>query len=65
MKTQCEKIASHFKRVKYLTAMGAFNLGITSMHRRLTDMRRKGWVFGQEQTADGYNRYWVISKPGE
>lgn len=43
--TQCEALLKALKRKRGVTALeAAIDLGITSLHRRLTDLRRQGVV---------------------
>jgi hypothetical protein len=66
MKAQTKKIEAWFNRHKYLTTMQAYDMGITSFHRRMSDMKEKGWVFGKRWVNNGvtqYYQYWVVGKP--
>ncbi len=43
--SQCLDLLAHLKKGKTITARSAVvDLGITSLHRRLTDLRERGWL---------------------
>ena len=43
--SQCLDLLAHLKKGKTITARSAVvDFGITSLHRRLTDLRERGWL---------------------
>jgi hypothetical protein len=57
--TQTDRLCKLLTRKRGCTAMDiATTVGSTSPHRRLTDLRRKGWTVWREQVAGkNYGRY--------
>lgn len=46
--TDCDKLLTVMRR-RRLTTTGACRMGITSFHRRMTDLRQMGYTISQQQ----------------
>lgn len=67
--TQCKRIVQYMKKNHFITSRDAFrHLGVASLHRRLSDLRESGYIFGNEFVKDEsglrWKRYWIVSEPG-
>ena len=69
--SQCEALIKHMQR-KPITSMAAYeNYGITSLHRRLSDLKARGYVFDSETIKEKnrwgenvrFNRYYLVAWP--
>ena len=59
---QAEAILKHIKKHKFITSAGAFdNLGVTSFHRRISDLKNRGHKF-RSQWAEAPNRFGTTSR---
>lgn len=58
-KTQCDKLKSHLRRGRTVTVRSAMlDLGIASLHRRLTDLKAEGMaITGTWETTPGGTRF--------
>ena len=67
MKTQSQRIIEYIDRKGSISSMEAFRYcGITSLHRRLADLRKAGYVFGDgwwENGKTAYKTYWIEKRP--
>ena len=55
--TQCEAIVKYINDFGSITTREAFlDLGIESMHRRISDLKEKGYTF-RDRWEKGKNRY--------
>ena len=64
--SQADKLLTHFKQGKPITIMESFNkFGITSLHRRLSDLKERGYEIRAEwidlQSGKKVKRYWLKS----
>lgn len=67
--SQGKRIIEYLHTHRFITSADAWRIGITSLHRRLSDLRESGYVFGNEMVRDEddplrhWKRYWLISEP--
>lgn len=69
--SQCGRLLKKLQRKRGITSLEAFQeLGITSLHRRLTDLREMGYEIGDQwhykTDADGkvitrWKVYWLVA----
>jgi hypothetical protein len=67
MRTQAQKIIDHIDRHGYITAYDAFRFcNITSLHRRLSDLREMGYQFkaiAVKTNKTHWNEYHIVKRP--
>ena len=69
--SQCNRLLKKLKRKKGITSLEAFQeLGITSLHRRLSDLKEAGYVIGDQwhYKYDAFGKvekrwkvYWLVA----
>lgn len=52
--TQGRRIMAYLQDHKTITTMDAYNLGITSLHRRLSDLEKQGHIFNRDKVSKTY-----------
>lgn len=62
--TQQDRLLQAMKKGT-VTSMDAFGMGITSLHRRLSDLREMGWIIADswdenESTGKHFKRYRIV-----
>jgi len=64
---QTAKLVALFHMRRYVTSADAWSIGITSLHRRLSDLKESGYIFGSEFVTNDngvrFKRYWIVSEP--
>ena len=64
---QTTKLVALFHMRRYVTSADAWSIGITSLHRRLSDLKEAGYIFGSEFVTNDngvrFKRYWIVSEP--
>lgn len=64
---QTDKLLMLFHMRRYVTSADAWSIGITSLHRRLSDLKERGYIFGSEFVTNDngvrFKRYWIVSEP--
>ena len=62
--SQCLRLLKALRRKRGITSFEAFaELHITSLHRRLSDLREMGVVIASKETEAKYRRYFATHVP--
>lgn len=64
--SQCLRLLKALRRKRGITSFEAFaELHITSLHRRLSDLREMGVVITSKETEAKYRRYFATHVPAD